>query len=147
VCIAHVQQVGDQGTVRIDGQRYADVEAMKAADKVIVMAEEIVPEEELRQNPAANVLPHFRVDAIVECPFGGHPGGVYGCYDMDGAFLSDYNDNYSRTQEAFDVFAQEWIYGIKSHEEYLDKLGGSRLINLRANTSLKWSTRVKRGVR
>lgn len=67
VCIAHVQQVGDDGTVRIDGQRFADVEAMKAADKVIVMAEEIVPEEELRRDPAANVLAGYRVDAIVEC--------------------------------------------------------------------------------
>lgn len=147
VCIAHVQQVGDDGTVRIDGQRFADVEAMKAADKVIVMAEEIVPEEELRRDPAANVLAGYRVDAIVECPFGGHPGGVYGCYDSDGAFLSMYNDKGSRTQEDFDRFADEWIYGIKSHDEYLDKLGASRLMNLRANSSLKWSTTVKRGVR
>lgn len=147
VCIAHVQQVGDQGTVRIDGQRYADVEAMKAADKVIVMAEEIVPEEELRQNPAANVLPGFRVDAIVECPFGGHPGGVYGYYDVDGDFLSEYDANGSRTQEGFDQFAEQWIYGIKDHKEYLDKLGSSRLINLQANSALKWSTTVKRGVR
>jgi len=71
VCIAHVQQVGDQGTVRIDGQRYADVEAMKAADKVIVMAEEIVPEEELRQILLLMYCRYFRVNAIVECPFGG----------------------------------------------------------------------------
>ena len=43
VCIAHVQRIGDQGTVRIDGQRFGDVEAMKAADKLIVVAEEVVP--------------------------------------------------------------------------------------------------------
>lgn len=146
VCIAHVQKVGNQGTVRIEGQRYADVEAMKAADKLIVMAEEIVPEAELRREPTANVLPHFRVNGIVECPFGAHPSGVFGYYDMDGPFLANYNQN-SKTQADFDRWAEEWIFGIKSHDEYLDKLGGARLTNLRANSVLKWSTGVKRGVR
>ena len=147
VCIAHVQKVGDQGTVRIDGQRYADVESMKAADKLIVIAEEIVPETELRREPTANVVPHFMVHAIVECPNGAHPTGVYGYYDPDGAFISEYHKNYSKTQKDFDRFRDEWINGVENHSEYLDKVGGSKLINLRANSVLKWSTNVKRGAR
>lgn len=147
VCIAHVQKVGDEGTVRIDGQRFADVEAMQAADKLIVMAEEIVPESELRLDPAANVLPGFRVDAIVECRYGGHPGGVYGCYDTDGDFVKEYVERGSKTQEDFDRWADEWIYGVKDHAEYLDKIGAARLLKIRANSVLKWSPSVKRGVR
>jgi glutaconate CoA-transferase subunit A len=147
VCIAHVQKVGEQGTVRIEGQRFGCVEAMKAADKLIVMAEEIVPEEELRREPTANVLPSFRVDAIIECPFAAHPTGVYGYYDMDAAFISDYYAHHSKTQEAFDKWADEWIFAVKDHQAYARKLGAERLTNLRANTALKWSTKIKRGVR
>lgn len=147
VCIAHVQKIGEQGTVRIEGQRFGCVEAMKAADKLIVVAEEIVPESELRREPTANVLPHFRVDAIVECPYGAHPTGVFGYYDMDAAFMSDYHRNHSRTQESFDRWADEWIFGVKDHTEYLNKLGAETLQNLRANSVLKWSTHLKRGVR
>lgn len=147
ICIAHVQKVGDQGTVRIEGQRFGCVEAMKAADKLIVMAEEIVPEEELRREPTANVVPHFMVSAIVECPFGAHPTGVFGYYDMDAAFISEYYRIHSRTQEAFDRWAEEWIFDVKNHTQYLEKLGSERLTNLRANSALKWSTNVKRGSR
>ncbi|TRZ53521.1 acyl CoA--acetate/3-ketoacid CoA transferase subunit alpha [bacterium] len=147
ICIAHVQKIGEQGTVRIDGQRFACVEAMKAADKLIVVAEEVVPEEELRREPTANVLPFFRVDAFVECRFGAHPTGVFGRYDMDTAFISDYYTNHSRTQKAFDRWADEWITNVPDHKTYLNKLGGERLTNLMVNTALNWSTNIKRGVR
>jgi glutaconate CoA-transferase subunit A len=147
VCIAHVQKIGEQGTVRIDGQRFADVEAMKAADKLIVMAEEVVPEEELRRDPSANVLPHFRVDAYVECPYGAHPTGVFGYYYADGAFMSDYYSNHSRTQEAFNKWADQWIMSSPDHYAYLNRLGAEKLTRLRSNTALKWSTNIKRGVR
>ncbi|MGC9964404.1 MAG: CoA-transferase [Syntrophobacteraceae bacterium] len=147
VCIAHVQRIGDQGTVRIDGQRFGDVEAMKAADKLIVVAEEVVPEEELRRQPDANVIPHFRVEAYTEVPFGAHPCGVYGYYDMDAAFISEYYNKHSRTQEAFDKWADEWIVDVPDHKAYLNKLGAERVTDLRVNSALKWSTHIKRGVR
>jgi glutaconate CoA-transferase subunit A len=143
VCIAHVQKVGSQGTVRIEGQTFACIEAMKAADKLIVMAEEIVPENELRRDPGANCIPNFRVDAIVECPFGAHPTGVFGYYDMDGRFISDYHLK-SRTKETFKAWVDEWVFGMKDHNQYLDKIGGSRLTSLRSNSALKWSTNVVR---
>jgi glutaconate CoA-transferase subunit A len=147
VCIGHVQKIGDMGTVRIEGQRFACVEAMKAADKLILEAEEVVPEEELRRQPDANVIPHFRVEAFTEAPFGAHPTGVYGYYDMDAAFISEYYNKHSRTQEAFDNWADEWITGVRDHKAYLNKLGAERLTDLRVNSALKWSTSIKRGVR
>jgi len=147
VCIAHVQKIGEQGTIRIEGQKFGCLEAMKAADKLIVMAEEVVPEEELRRMPEANSLPHFRVHAYVECPHGAHPTGVFGYYDIDGAFISEYYAKHSRTQEAFDKWADEWIYGLPDHKAYMNKLGAERIMNLRSNTALKWSTNLKRGVR
>ena len=147
VCIAHVQKIGDQGTVRIEGQRFGDIEAMKAADKLIVVAEEVVPEEFLRQQPDANVIPYFRVEAYVEALYGAHPCGVYGYYDMDAAFISEYYNAHSKTQDGFDKWADEWIMGVPDHKAYLNKLGAEKLTVLRANSALKWSTSIKRGVR
>ncbi len=144
VCIAHVQQVGEDGTVKVIGQRYSDAEAMKAAKTLIVVAEEVVPEHVIRQDPGANLLPHYLVDAIVEVPWGAHPTGCYGFYEVDGAFIRDFY-NRTKTQEGFDEWAQEWIFGVKDFNEYLEKLGFNRLDILRANSATKYSNRVKRG--
>lgn len=146
VCIAHVQQVGDEGTVKVMGQRYSDNEVMKAADKLIVVAEEIVPEEVIRQDPTANLIPHYLVDAIVEQPWGAHPTGCFGYYEVDGAFIRDFYAK-TKTQEGFDAWAEEWIFGVGDFNEYLYKLGFNRLDNLRANAAMKYSLRVKRGAR
>ncbi len=139
VAILCVQQVGEEGTVRVAGQLYSDPEVARAADITIVMAEEIVPEEYLRRHADQNTIPTFEVDYILECPFGGHPTGMFGKYDVDGVFLKDFYTK-TRTQEGFDAFAQEWIFGM-DHLAYLEKLGWPRMLNLRANTALNYRPR------
>ena len=143
IAVMCVQQVGEEGTVRVNGQYYSDPEAARAADITIVMAEEIVPEEYLRRNADQNTIASFEVDHIVECPFGAHPTGMFGRYDVDGAFLKDFYAK-TRTQEGYDAFAREWIHGL-DHLGYLEKLGWGRMLNLKANTALNYSTSVKRG--
>ncbi|MRR35767.1 acyl CoA--acetate/3-ketoacid CoA transferase subunit alpha [bacterium] len=143
IAIMCVQQVGEEGTVRVSGQYYSDPEAARAADITIVMAEEIVPEEYLRREADRNTIPSFEVDYILECPYGAHPTGMFGRYDVDGAFLKDFYGR-TRTQEGFDDFAKEWITGL-DHMSYLEKLGWPRMLTLKANTALNYSTGVKRG--
>ena len=143
VAVICAQQVGEEGTVRISGQYYSDPEAARAADLTIVVAEEIVPEEYLRRQSDRNTIASFEVDHIVECPLAAHPTGMFGRYDVDGPFLKDFY-NRSRTQEGFDDFAKEWILG-RSHVEYLEKLGWPRLLGLRANTALNYSTSTRTG--
>lgn len=139
VAILCVQQVGEEGTVRVAGQLYSDPEVARAADITIVMAEEIVPESYLRRDADHNTIPSFEVDYILECPFGGHPTGMFGKYDVDGPFLKDFYTN-TRTQEGFDAFAKEWIFGL-DHIGFLEKLGWQRMLNLRANTALNYRPR------
>jgi glutaconate CoA-transferase, subunit A len=143
VAVMCVQQVGEEGTVRVNGQFYSDPEAARAADITIVIAEEIVPEEYLRRESDRNTIASFEVDHILEVPFGAHPTGMFGRYDVDGAFLKDFYGR-TRTQEGFDDFAKEWIHG-HDHMSYLEKLGWPRMMNLKANTALNYSTSVKRG--
>ncbi|WP_298273230.1 CoA transferase [Geobacter sp.] len=143
VAVMCVQQVGEEGTVRVSGQYYSDPEAARTADITIVMAEEIVPEEYLRREADRNTIPSFEVDYVVECPFGAHPTGMFGRYDVDGAFLKDFYGR-TRTQEGFDDFAKEWIHGL-DHLGYLEKLGWPRMLKLKANTALNYSAREKKG--
>lgn len=70
VAILHVQQVGEEGTCRIFGVEGVDQFAALAADKVIVIAEEVVPEDYLREDPNRNLIPNIHVDKIVELPWG-----------------------------------------------------------------------------
>ena len=143
VAVMCVQQAGEEGTVRVAGQYYSDPEGARAADITIVMAEEIVPEEYLRREADRNTIPSFEVNYVVECPFGAHPTGMFGRYDVDGAFLKDFYGR-TRTQEGFDDFAREWVHGI-DHLAYLEKLGWSRMLKLKANTALNYSVREKKG--
>ncbi len=143
VAVLCVQQAGSEGTLRIDGQFFLDPEITRAADVTIVLAEEIVPEDLLRREPRLNTIPGFMVDYLVECPFGAHPTGMSAFYDVDGNFIRNFYMQ-TRTQEGFDEFSQEWIYGI-SHKQYLEKLGVSRLIGLKAKKSLQTSSPVQRG--
>jgi glutaconate CoA-transferase subunit A len=143
IAVLCVQHVGEEGTVRVSGQYYSDPEVARAADITIVMAEEIVPEEYLRRESDRNTIASFEVDYILECPMGAHPTGMFGRYDVDGAFLKDFYGA-TRTQEGYDDFAKQWIFGL-DHHGYLEKLCWPRMLALRANTALNYSTGVKRG--
>ncbi|GAB6037944.1 CoA transferase [Fundidesulfovibrio butyratiphilus] len=143
VAILCVQQVGEEGTVRVRGQYYSDPEVARAADVTIVMAEEIVPESYLRRDADQNTIASFEVDHILECPYGAHPTGMFGWYDVDGPFLKAFY-NGTRTQEGFDAFAKEWIHGL-DHLAYLEKLGWPRMLNLKANSALNYRPREHKG--
>ena len=78
------------GTVRIKGLTFADLEQCKASTAVIVTCEEIVPEHYLRLDPDQNALPPFLVDAVVPVPYGAHPTACPYFYDYDPAHLNRY---------------------------------------------------------
>ncbi|NLO20592.1 MAG: acyl CoA--acetate/3-ketoacid CoA transferase subunit alpha [Syntrophomonadaceae bacterium] len=144
--LIYASQVGDEGTVRVFSQTYVDPEVIKAADKVIVLAEEIVPDSYLRQEPEKNIATGYAIDYVVECPYGAHPTGSQFFYDVDADFIRQFYTA-SKSKEAYDKWAEEWIFGVSSHEEYLEKLGVDRLTKLKANSVVGYSTTVKRGTR
>ncbi|MFP5212711.1 MAG: CoA transferase subunit A [Acidobacteriota bacterium] len=145
VAVLSVQQVGEEGTVRVGGQYFTDPEVCRAADITIVVAEEIVPEASLRNEAQLNIIPSFQVDYIVESQWNAHPTGMFGYYDVDGDFLRNFYAQ-TKTQEGFDAWAKEWIHDM-DHNDYLTKLGVPRLLNLQASRALNYSTRVKRGLK
>jgi glutaconate CoA-transferase subunit A len=143
VTILHAQYVGEDGTVRIKGLTFADVEQAKAADVVIVTCEEIVPRSFIRLDPDQNTLPPFFVDAVVKVPYGAHPTGCYGFYDYDPKHLNLYKKT-AEDDKLFQEYLDEWVYGIKSHEEYLEKVGKDMLLTIKADPTLGYAPGLDR---
>ena len=132
LAVVHVQTVGDDGTVRIKGLTFADLEQAKAARAVVVTCEEIVPAAELRVDPDQNALPPFLVDAVVLAPHGAHPTACRYFYDYDPGFLNDYR-RAARDDAAWAEWLDEWIYGPAGHDEYVAKVGATQLARIKAD--------------
>ena len=128
--ILHVQMASPDGTCRILGDVYHDADIAFAARRTIVTCEELVTNAEIRREPEKNTIPGVVVDAVVHLPYGAHPSQVYGFYDYDKAFYREY-DRVGRREESFQGFLQEWVYDLKDHMEYLEKLGVRRLLELK----------------
>ncbi|MCL5935083.1 MAG: acyl CoA--acetate/3-ketoacid CoA transferase subunit alpha [Firmicutes bacterium] len=143
VCLIHVQEVGEEGTVRIKGGTFLDYYAAQASKVVIVSAERIVPEESLRDQPELNAIPGFLVDVIVELPYGAHPTVVYGYYDNDPWWFKQYLET-SKGEETFRQWLQEWVLDVGNHDGYLAKLGLQRLLQLRSDLHRGYNPDIKR---
>jgi len=135
VALIHAQYVGEDGTVRIKGLTFADLEQAKSADVVIVSCETILSRAAIRSDPDQNSLPAFMVDAIVPLPYGAHPTACFGFYDYDPRHLNLY-----KTAAADDVrfqsYLAEWIYETASHDQYLEKAGADQLAKIQADPEL-----------
>ncbi|HOC45071.1 MAG TPA: CoA-transferase [Syntrophorhabdaceae bacterium] len=138
VSIIHAQYVGDDGTVRIKGLTFADIEQAKAADKVIVTCEEIMPRSFIREDPDQNCLPSFFVDAIVKVPYGAHPTACFNFYDYDPLHLNMYHD-LARDDRRFKEYLDTWVYQVHSWGEYLEKVGVDRILAIKANPAVGYA--------
>ena len=47
----------------------------------------------------------------------------------------------SKVPETFKDYLDKWVYSVKTHEELLDKIGGNRLMDLKVEPHLGYSTR------
>ncbi len=134
VAILHAQRADDDGNTQIWGLTGVQKEAAFAAKRVIVVVEEIVPNEVIRRDPNRTVIPGFIVSAVVEEPFGAHPSYVQGYYDRDNPFYLEY-DQISREPARLEAYFDEWVYGVPNREAYRAKLG-ERANALRAHPAL-----------
>ncbi len=130
VAIIHAQRADAAGDTQVWGLLGCQKEAAFAADRVIVVVEELVDELVIRADPNRTILPGLVVDAVVVEPFGAHPSYAQGYYDRDNAFYLDW-DVISRDADSLQRWLDEWVHGVSGRAEYLDKLGAERLVALR----------------
>jgi len=122
VAIVHVQRADQNGNAHIWGIIGEQKEAAFAAHRVILTAEEIVPEEQIRSDPNRTLIPDFIVDAVCHVPHCAHPSYTQGYYDRDNAFYLEW-DGISASPQKIASWLDEWVYGLRDRDEYWQKLG------------------------
>jgi glutaconate CoA-transferase subunit A len=130
VTIVHAQRADADGNTQMWGLLGCQKEAAFAADRVIVVVEELVDEAVVRADPNRTVIPGLIVDAVVVEPWGAHPSYVQGSYDRDNRFYLDW-DAISRDASSTQAWLDEWVYGVSGRAEYMAKLGVERQAALR----------------
>lgn len=138
VAIVHVQRADVNGNAHLWGIIGEQKEAAFAAKKVILTAEEIVDESVIRSDPNRTMIPGIVVSAVCHVPFACHPSYAQGYYDRDNEFYLAW-DKVSESVESVSAWLDEWVYGLKDHNEYLGKLGNEthERLKVEANYSEK----------
>ena len=129
VGLIHVHRADMYGNAQIDGISGFAMEMARASKTLIISTEKIVPTEEFRKNPARTMIPYYLVDAVVEAPYGSHPGEM--CYE----YVRDEQQIKEWVQASLDpqttrAYLDKYIYGVKDHREYLNLIGEERLNEL-----------------
>jgi glutaconate CoA-transferase subunit A len=143
VTLIHAQRAARDGTTRIEGLTFADVEQAKAARHVIVTCEELAESDELRSQPEHNQLPGILVDAVVHLPYGAYPTACYRFYDYDPQFLNDYRTA-AMDDARFAAYLEQWVYGKKDHSERIAQVGKKRLGEINADPRTGYATGLRR---
>ncbi len=118
VGIIHVQQADEDGNAQIWGIGGDCQVGAMASKKVIVTCERVVSRETIGKDPSRTIVPAFKVAAVVEEPFGAHPGYTPGFYDVDFGIGYLYQQA-SNTVEGFDAFVKEWVLDLPDRNAYI----------------------------
>ncbi len=125
VAIVHVQRADAEGNAHCWGNFGVMLEGVRAAKRVIVVAEKVVEPEVISSDPNRTVIPGFLVNAVVECPYGAHPSPVQGCYSRDDAAFQQYHEQ-TKTAADFAAWLKRWVLDVADRREYMNLVGACR---------------------
>jgi glutaconate CoA-transferase, subunit A len=135
VCIVHVQRADKFGNAQYWGAMGSVAAAALASKRIVVSCEEIVEHQIIQSSPHLTIIPAYRVNAVVEVPWGAHPTEVLGYYNFDSAMYGLFTMADS-TGEGLDAWMDEWVYGCEDRSTYIDryisKFGSGALNSLKA---------------
>jgi acyl CoA:acetate/3-ketoacid CoA transferase beta subunit/acyl CoA:acetate/3-ketoacid CoA transferase alpha subunit len=139
VALLHAPVADREGNVALHPPLLEGVWGALAARRgAIVTVERVV--DDLRPWSHLVRIPAHRVLAVVECPMGAHPGGLYaGDLPVEG-YGEDYDfwvDARAATRgDGYDDWIQKWILDVETQEQWLAQLGSDRVAALRARTTV-----------
>jgi acyl CoA:acetate/3-ketoacid CoA transferase alpha subunit/acyl CoA:acetate/3-ketoacid CoA transferase beta subunit len=108
--------------------------AMAARRGAIVTVEKIVSSDFIRRHAALVRLPGQYVAAVVEAPYGAHPGGMYGMNLPDFEAYAEDLDFIVALRQAFrkpdtaEAWIREWMLEPPDHAAYVARVGYARLM-------------------
>ena len=131
VAAVHVHEADRYGNCRLRGTSVADLDLARAAKRLIVTCERLVPNDDIRREPDRTAIPFFCVDAVCEVPFGSYPGNMPYEYFSDEEHLRRWLTA-EKDVEAYRAFLEAHVYEVRDFSEYLHRCGGlPRLQELR----------------
>ena len=129
VALIHVQRCDAYGNAQIDGLSFMDLDLAMAANRVILTAERIVSNDQIRRAPDQTRIPFLAVEAVVEVPFGCAPHECYGVYEPFFRHLDAYAAMIRKDPEAgMREYLARHVYEPKSWTDYLGLLGLDELL-------------------
>lgn len=136
VCIIHVQRADKFGNSQYWGAMGSVAAAALASKRVIVSCEEIVDHEIIESSPHLTIIPGYRVNAVVEVPWGAHPTEVLGYYNLDFFMYNGLFASAAASEDGLKAWMDEWVYGCPDRAVYIDhyiqRFGSAALKALRA---------------
>jgi glutaconate CoA-transferase, subunit A len=131
VAAIHVHEADRYGNCRVRGTSVADFDLARAARRLIITCERLIPNDEIRRDPTRTVIPFYCVDAVCEVPYGSYPGNMPYEYFSDEDHLRLWL-TVERNPDEFRRFLDQYIFGVLNFAEYLQRCGGlPRLQQLR----------------
>jgi glutaconate CoA-transferase, subunit A len=127
VAAIHVHEADVYGNCTIKGITITDFELARAAKRLIITCERLVPNEKIRQSPESTFIPFTLVDHVIEVPYGSYPGNMAGEYFSDEEHLKEWLVA-EKDPEVFKEFLDKYIYSCNDFYDYLEKCGGMRKI-------------------
>jgi len=119
-----------------------ELEATMCTRNNIVTVERIVPHDQISRYLPTQfrrsylpAIPEFRTRAIVEVPFGSHPTSLTGVTEADNEFIGMYakaaRARLKGAPETWKNFLDKYVYGCRTHMDYLDLVSAEKLAKLR----------------
>jgi glutaconate CoA-transferase subunit A len=131
VAAVHVHEADRTGNCRILGTTVADLDLARAAKRLIVTCERLVPGDDIRRDPTRTAIPFYCADAVCEVPYGSYPGNMPYEYFSDEDHLCRWLQ-VEKDPAALREFLDRYVYGVRDFAEYLQLCGGlPRLQQLR----------------
>ena len=110
---------------------------------VLVTCEKIVSTEFIRRHSHLSGIPGYLVKSVSLCPLGAHPEGHFSSMAEIESYGEDYDfmlDQRKASADAasLDEWLDRWVYGVKGHSGYLDRLGAERRSSLKRRFNKKY---------
>lgn len=123
VAIVHAQRADADGNAQAWGLLGVQKEAAFAAERVIVVVEELVDASVVRADPNRTIIPGLIVSAVVVEPWGAHPSYAQGYYDRDNAFYVGW-EAISKDEGALAAYLDEHVLGVPDRRAYVERSPG-----------------------
>jgi glutaconate CoA-transferase subunit A len=122
------------------GARFGDRWLARAADRIMVQAERVVPNSVIRKNPFMTTIAY--ADCVVEAPYGGHPYAAHGFYKEDVDFIQDYvrcsEANRKGDTATWQEYLKRHVHAPEDHYAYLETVGIRKLLDLYTHPIVTW---------